>query len=78
MTVGPLAELDARLLRAHAQKDLVALVKLYRQAGTICLAQEDIDAGCFYLTQAYVFALESGRAEAAEIHAVLCGYGREE
>ncbi|EET48147.1 hypothetical protein [Thalassobium sp. R2A62] len=48
-------ELDTRLLAAHAQGDQWALVALYTQAAD---QAADIDAACFYLTHAYVFALE--------------------
>lgn len=68
--------LDAALLVAHEAKDNAMLVRLYRQAGEDALADDEVQ-GCFYLTHAYVFALEAGFDEAAEIHAILVAHGRE-
>ena len=73
-----LAALDAALLQAHADDDLGQLVALYQKAGLSCIDANDVDAGCFYLTHAYIFALEAGFFEAREIHKVLVSYGREE
>ena len=73
-----LAELDARLLAAHASRDQVALVGLYAQAADGCEAMGDIQAACFYLTHAYVFALDEGDGRAAALHARLKAQGREE
>ena len=55
---GP-AGLDARLLAAHAAGDGAALARLYAEAA----AAGGPGAG-FYLTQAWVFALEAGLTEA--------------
>ncbi|MBL4751638.1 MAG: hypothetical protein JKX71_13840 [Amylibacter sp.] len=73
-----LADLDAALLQAHADYDLDRLVTLYQKAGLSCIDANDVDAGCFYLTHAYIFALEAGTSKAREIHKVLVSYGREE
>ncbi len=73
-----LAALDAALLQAHAEYDLDGLVTLYQKAGLSCIDANDVDAGCFYLTHAYIFALEAGSSKAREIHKVLVSYGREE
>jgi hypothetical protein len=69
--------LDAALLQAHAADDGPALARLYRQAGEARLDAGDIDAGCFYLVQAYVWALDCGAPEAEAIRAILVAYGRE-
>ena len=50
-----MSDLDARLLAAHAAGDTAALARLYTEAAQ---AEEDPDARGFFLTQAYVFALE--------------------
>ena len=42
------------------------------------LAADRVGAGCFYLTHAYIFALDCGAPEAAAIHQTLVAYGREE
>jgi hypothetical protein len=73
-----LAKLDVALLQAHAGNDLDALVTLYQKAGLSCLDANEVDAGCFYLTHAYIFALETGSARAGDIHTILVSYGREE
>ncbi len=69
--------LDARMLAAHADCDLAGLVDLYTQAANMSEALRNIDAACFYLTQAYVFALDVGAAEAQTLHARLKTHGRE-
>ena len=49
--------LDAELLAAHAAGDVEALITLYTRASEE--AVQDVAKG-FYLTHAYVFALEAG------------------
>jgi len=67
--------LDARLLDAHERDDRPALVTLYQEAAdTAC----DENAEGFYLTHAYIFALELGHPAAAALHARLKSAGREE
>lgn len=70
--------LDAALLNAHARDDLVALVSLYTEAADQAQARGDRDAMCFFLTHAYVFALETGAPVADDLHARLKAEGREE
>ena len=72
-----LESLDARMLAAHANHDLAGLVDLYTQAANMSEAQGNIDAACFYLTQAYVFALDFGASEAQTLHARLKSHARE-
>ncbi|MFC2970211.1 hypothetical protein [Acidimangrovimonas pyrenivorans] len=71
-----LAELDRKLLAAHAEGDAAALVALYTRAGDAREAVGDIPAACFYLTQAFVFALEAGLAEAEALNRRLFDHGR--
>lgn len=66
--------LDAALLAAHEARDLPALIGLYAEAAD---AAETETARGFYLTHAYVFALEHGDARAAELRRRLAGMGRE-
>jgi hypothetical protein len=68
-------ELDAALLAAHAADDRPALVGLYTKAADTAPSPE---AAGFYLTHAYVFALEAGLPEAARLRARLKAEGREE
>ena len=51
------------------------LVQLYAEAAD---QAGDVEAECFYLTQAYVFALQTGAPEADSLHARLKAHGREE
>jgi hypothetical protein len=67
--------LDERLLAAHADDDRAALVDLYTEAAD---AARDEDACGFYLTHAYVYALERGHPVAAALRARLIDMGREE
>ena len=68
-------DLDARLLAAHDRDDREALVALYREAADRATSPE---AAGFYLTHAYVFALELGHPDAPALRARLVAEGREE
>jgi hypothetical protein len=72
------AALDAALIDAHEAGDKSRLVALYSQAADLAEAEANIDACCFYLTHAYVFALDCGVPEATDLHARLLEFGREE
>jgi hypothetical protein len=69
-----MTELDAQLLAAHEANDTAALVGLYTEAAN---ETDDIDAACFYLTHAYVFALERGDPAAQTLRERLASHGRE-
>ena len=71
-------DLDAALRAAHAADDRAALMRLYTLAADGCEAAGQTDAACFFLVQAYVFALDAGRPEADGLHARLKARGREE
>jgi hypothetical protein len=66
--------LDAQLLAAHDTNDTVTLIDLYTQAAD---QSADIDATCFYLTHAYVFALELGSPATKSLRARLVHHRRE-
>ena len=66
------AELDAALLAAHAADDRPALIALYTSASDA--AAEPV-ARSFYLTHAYVFALEAGDMRAQALKARLVEMG---
>ncbi len=70
-----MSDLDARMIAAHEARDQAALIRLYTQAAD---QANDLTAACFYLTHAYVFALEAGAPEAPGLHARLKAQGREE
>lgn len=66
------ADLDARLLDAHARDDRAALIMLYAQAAADVPAAE-----AFFLTQAYVYALERGAPQVPALRARLVELGSE-
>ena len=68
--------LEVALLEAHDRNDKEALVRLYTVAGDEAEMRQDIDAACFYLTHAFVFALEAGAPEAAILNKRLADRGR--
>ncbi len=67
-------DLDTRMISAHEARDRMALIKLYSEAAD---SVNDVDASCFFLTHAYVFALEAGTPDAALLHQRLKRHGRE-
>ena len=70
-------DLDVQLLAAHASGDRAELVRLYRAAAEAAERDGRGDAAGFYMTHAYVFALEAGMAEATKLKAWLVEKGRE-
>ncbi|MDK3074284.1 hypothetical protein QO034_14325 [Sedimentitalea sp. JM2-8] len=66
--------LDNRLLAAHAASDHAALVALYAEAAEHAPSE---NAAGFYLTHAYVFALEQGHPDAPILKTRLVAAGRE-
>ncbi len=76
--VGDVSLDNTRLLAAYARGDGREMMQIYQAAGRVALDEGDIDAGCFLLTQAYVYGLELGAAETEELRTILIQYGREE
>ncbi len=76
--MGGADALDRALLAAHAAGDGAALARLYAQAADEAEARGQEARAGFYLTHAYVFALEQGDAAAGALHARLKALGREE
>ena len=70
-------DLDARLLAAHEADDRAALVRLYSEAATGAAGKGQTDAQAFFLTHAYIFALDIGLAEADTLRRKLQRIGRE-
>ncbi|MEY8840791.1 hypothetical protein AB9K41_17345 [Cribrihabitans sp. XS_ASV171] len=70
-----MSDLDRRLLAAHAAGDLPCLAALYAEAAETAAREE---AAGFYLTHAYVYALDAGLAQAQAYRARLVEMGREE
>jgi hypothetical protein len=70
-----MSTLDARLLTAHEAGDKTALVALYREAAHAAGSQ---DEAAFFLTNAYIYALETGHADALMLRDQLVAMGREQ
>ena len=68
--------LDAALLEAHAQGNTAELVCLYTLAAENALDTGDERAADFYLTHAFIFALEKGGPEAGVLNIRLAERGR--
>lgn len=75
MSNGP--GLNERILAAHDEDDSNKLAELYHVAGEDCIESGKIDAGCFFLTQSFIFALESGNIVADLVRSRLVELGRE-
>jgi hypothetical protein len=65
--------LNDALLAAHARNDGPALVKLYADAAD---QASDVNAACFYLTHAYIFALEQSHPATQTLYLRLKAHGR--
>ena len=74
-TIARMDDLHARLLAAHEADDRHALVTLYTEAADQS-GHEDQEA--FFLTHAYVFALEMAHPDTDALKARLVANGREE
>ena len=72
---APMPDLHDRLMAAHAANDIGALVALYSEAAD---ASADDNSRAFFLTHAYVFALEMAHPKTATLKARLVRMGREE
>lgn len=70
--------LNKQVFQAHEQGDHTTLIDVYHMLGMEELNDRKVTAACFLLTQAYIYALESGDARADEIHKILKSHGREE
>lgn len=71
-------DLDRALLAAHAVRDTGGLVRLYTVAADMTKRSGDVNAESFYLTHAFVFALEAGMPEARALNRRLAELGRAE
>ena len=70
----PTGSLQTRLLEAHALDDRTALVDLYTEAADTA---NNPTASGFYLTHAYVYALETAHPLAEKLHSRLVAEGRD-
>ena len=70
-------DLDAAIRAAHNAGQLATLAANYAEGGALYEGQGEIDAACFFWTQAYILALDSGRDSLAlDMHAKLDACGR--
>ena len=70
--------LNSQVIKAHKIGETSSLIDIYDLLGAEELEKGAITSGCFLLTQAYVYALESGDLRASRIHKILQSHGREE
>lgn len=73
----PDRRLDDRLREAHEADDVARLIALYTEAADRREADGEVDAACFYLTHAFVYALQAGDPAAELLQRRLWTYGRE-
>ena len=71
------AALELEILAMHDAGDSWRLAELYDTASDIKRLAGDTQAAGFLLTQAFVFALESGHPQAADFRSRLAADGRE-
>ncbi|MEM8837848.1 MAG: hypothetical protein AAGE89_07125 [Pseudomonadota bacterium] len=69
--------LDKALVDAHNAGNKAEIARLYEEAGNVFEADGDVDGAAFYLTHAYVFALEIGSSRADQLQERLHRLGRE-
>ncbi len=77
MSTEELREYNQVVLKLFEAGKLDDLAKLYLEWGQKLLTAKKVDEGCFFLTQAYILALEKGMNEADEIHQILKYHKRE-
>ncbi|MXX90833.1 MAG: hypothetical protein F4213_06305 [Boseongicola sp. SB0677_bin_26] len=70
------AALERELLAAHESGEGNALIGLYAAAADKAEASDDIDSAAFFLTHAWIFALERGDERAEALRARLASWGR--
>ena len=76
MIADELAALERELLAAHESGDGSALIGLYAAAADKAEASDDIDSAAFFLTHAWIFALERDDKRAGALRARLASWGR--
>jgi len=67
---------DAEILKAHESGDMESLVKHYTKIADEAELCGDIDACCYFLTLAYVFALDAGHDDHPILQSRLHAHGR--
>ena len=69
--------LDIELAEAFDRGDKKKIVDIYSRQGFIDLKEGQIRRGFFFITQAYIYALEEGLSEASFLFETLQKAGRE-
>ncbi|MGI9502317.1 MAG: hypothetical protein ACR2RE_04585 [Geminicoccaceae bacterium] len=70
-------ELEAAILTSHRAGNLVDLATSYAKGAAMYERQGDIDAACFFWTQAYILALDADLEPlASAMHASLDAFDR--
>lgn len=64
-------KLECALMQAHRINDVEALAILYTDAADAEELNDNVDAACFYLTQALVYALQAGLDQHTTLRASL-------
>ncbi|MEL6922302.1 MAG: hypothetical protein AAFO77_15040 [Pseudomonadota bacterium] len=72
-----LAQLQQSILECHDRGDGAGLATLYFAAAETMAQRGEMDAAAFFMTHAYVFALETGHPLADRAHRFLINLGRE-
>jgi hypothetical protein len=73
----PAPDLDALILKVHAADNRRRLAALYEEAGAREVARGQIDAACFFWTQAWIFALDAAEKGVVErVERRLAAHGR--
>ena len=68
--------LNAALLDAHASQDNTLISSAYLEAADAAEIDGDVERACFFLTHAWIYALEAGLPMAVTCHARLSALGR--
>ncbi len=69
--------IERKLQAAFERNDLELLAAIYTDAANASEQRGEFDEACFFLTQAYVCALQQGTDSAAELRLRLIEFGRE-
>ncbi len=64
------------MLAAHERSDKGALVDIYIEIADRAAQSQDIDAECFFLTHAWIFALDSDHPLRDDLQKRLSAHGR--
>ena len=70
------SDLEEAILSAYENADQPALIRLYRRAADRAEAEQNIDQAAFFLTYAWIYALEQGDDDAVTFWRRLADWGR--